>query len=592
MTLDQVRSKFPQYAKYNDEALAAAVWNQYYKNKLSFQDFSQRIGYTTGMIPRESDPAMPEDPSKSDPASDVGNLFDRIMQNVQAVPMIAGAAGGITGLARMGRQAPAIVSKIPGATKVTEALGAFAQPLEKYAAPLVPKTGTELVRQTAAAGAAAPFGYGAAQLAEPTAKAIGEVVPLPQVRGEKGQAKLAEALNIPFTAAGELLGTSALGRGRAFIQRSLAQRPAGIPEERLAAARGLEARGAKMPPKELMRGADISKFMEVYNKRYNRLVGNTEKTSFGTKEFVEARNRLNQDYKTLLGGKSVSFDDQFFNDIKSLLDYQRSMASTGVMFAESRPIINTLSQLKQLPADLQARINALKDVPEATQDIGVSQNALKIIDDALGFLAVNKITMDAEVYNNIRSQLGNAAYRTADPERGKVLRGMQKAFDSAADRSLPADISQNLKTVRDRWETLKILEEAQKRSEPGMILPQSVGQVTRARYDAGAMYGNKEIYDIGQEGMSLGVKPATPGVEIDPVQLAPTQVGGARQKLSIAEKAARKFDPRPKQILAGPETAEDLFRKQQLQNVRIGAETVQDTINPQAGEPVPQIPAP
>lgn len=559
-TLEDVRRKFPQYARYNDEALAAAVWNQHYKDKLPFEEFSRRIGYRTGQIPREAPPAMPEDPTKTDLISDAGSLFDRIMANVQAVPALGGIATGITAL-----------SRLPGATRLTRTLGQIAEPL-------VPRTGRELARQTTTAAALAPVGFAAEQLAEPTARAIGETLPLPQVRSEAGQAQLAEALRTPLGITGEVLGARGLISGTAAAQRRLAQRPAGVPEERLQAARKLKEQGGKLPASQLLRGADVSRNMEVFNKRYNALVGNPESTTFGTNEFRNALTRLKADYDTLLSGKTVTFDDQFFNDISKLLDEQRSLASTGVMFAESRPIINTLSQIRQLPADLQARINALRDVPETTTDIGVTQNALRIIDDALGFLSTNKIQMDAPVYNQLRSQLGSAAYRTADPDRGRVLRSMQKAFDDAADRSLPEDTVQGLKTTRNRWENLKILEEAQKKSEPGLILPQAVGQVVRGRYDQGIIYGDKEIYDIGKEGISLGIRPSGPSTDTDAVQMLPTQVGGYRQKASIAERGLRAItEPiKAKAVMEGPRAPEEVARREAFQETRAASQGIED----------------
>jgi len=565
-TLDDVRRKFPQYANYNDEALAAAVWNQHYKDRLPFEEFSRRIGYTTGQIPREAPPAMPEDPTKTDIVSDAGGLFERIMQNVQAVPIVGGAAGAISAL-----------SRLPGASKLGRALGQAAEIVK-------PRTGGQLARQTTAAAALAPVGFAGEQLAEPAARAIGEVLPLPEVRGEAGQRQLAEALRVPLGVGAEI-GATRLGVGATTAaQRKLAQRPAGVPEERLEAARSLKRQGGALPSSQLLRGSEISKNMEVFNKRYNSLVGNPESTTFGTKEFVNALNKLKSDYNTLLSGKKVVFDDQFFNDIGALLDKQRSLASTGVMFAESRPIINTLSQIKQLPQDLQNRINSLRDIPETTQDINVTQNALKVIDDALGFLSTNRIEMDAPIYNELRSQLGSSAYRTGDPERAKVLRNMQKAFDDAADRSLPEDVVEGLKTTRNRWENLKILEEAQKKSEPGLILPQTIGQVVRGRYDKGVIYGDKEIFDIGEQGLSLGIKPSGAGPEFDVQQVLPTQVGGYRQKVGIAERGTRAVtEPiKAKAMMAGPRTEEQVLRREVPQEVRAAGQGIEELMQEDA----------
>lgn len=45
MTLDEVRQKYPQYKDVPDDKLAPALYDKFYKDKISFEDFSSRIGY-------------------------------------------------------------------------------------------------------------------------------------------------------------------------------------------------------------------------------------------------------------------------------------------------------------------------------------------------------------------------------------------------------------------------------------------------------------------------------------------------------------------------------------------------------------------
>lgn len=45
MTLDEVRQKYPQYKDVPDDKLAPALYDRYYKDKISFDDFSAKIGY-------------------------------------------------------------------------------------------------------------------------------------------------------------------------------------------------------------------------------------------------------------------------------------------------------------------------------------------------------------------------------------------------------------------------------------------------------------------------------------------------------------------------------------------------------------------
>ena len=550
MIKPELRNKFPQYADYDDQGFAAAIWNQHYKDKLPFDEFARRIGYQ--IVPGEPlVPMMPTEQTLAQQGVDViGDLANRIIQNAQAVPAIGLAAGGVAKLAQL-----------PGAGRRMQAAGRVAQQV-------VPKTTGEALRQVGTAAAVAPIGYGAEQLARPAAEAAGEV--LPPFRKPAAQETLAQALRIPLGVGAEVgtsLGMGTLGRK---ASETLARRPSGIPPERLETARKMEAMGAKYPTQELLRGRDVSKVMGVYNRRYNKLLGLPEKTDFGTNELRQANQNLSNEYKQILSGEQVTFDPSFFRDIGDLLREQRQLGATGVMFAESRPIINTLSQIADLPQNIQRRIAALRDIPPETADPNVTKNALAIIQDALGFLQKQTITMDAEIYNRLRSDLGNAAYRTADPGRAKVLRGMQKAFDDAADRSLPEDKVERLSTVRNRWENLKILEEAQKGREPGMISPQDVARVTTRRDAGGMIYGDKELYDIGREGLSMPVRPEAAGREPDPSAYLPTQVGGYRQKAAIGERAADLVlgGARKRALLRGEVTPEEAQRRQMMQQIR------------------------
>lgn len=45
MTLDEVRQKYPQYKDVPDDKLAPALYDKFYKDKISFEDFSSKIGY-------------------------------------------------------------------------------------------------------------------------------------------------------------------------------------------------------------------------------------------------------------------------------------------------------------------------------------------------------------------------------------------------------------------------------------------------------------------------------------------------------------------------------------------------------------------
>jgi hypothetical protein len=543
--IQALRNKLPEYANYSDEAVAAAVWNRFYRDKLPFDEFSKRIEYKEGIIPRETPPAMPtpEQATAKGPGF-LERAGRRVMENIQAVPILGGAAGAAT---RLARATPT--------SRLSQTLGTALEPL-------VPRTGGELARQTGVAAAAAPVGVAVGKAAPSIARAVGEVIPAEPVRGEAGQRRLTQALRTGLEPFGEIIGGGAAAKTAAATQRSLAQRPAGVPLERVQAARA-QPEGS-VPASVVMRGAEISPTQARFNREYNRLVGNPESQDFGRLQFIEAQNRLKGEYDRLLSGREVVFDDAFFNQIQSLLDRQRSLAQTGVMFAEARPIINTLSQIATLPTSLQRRINALRDIPPETADIGITRDALSVIDEAMNALRGQRITMDAQVYNELRSQLGDAAYRTADNARSRVLRDMQRAFDDAADRSLPREVVQDLQTTRNQYENFKILQEAQNKSaEPGLILPQTVGQVVRQRSPETSITSEKEMYELGRQGLSLGMRPSGPSDDIGLMDVLPTQIGGLRQKVGILERGVRGItEPiRAQAIMEGPRTEQELGRR-------------------------------
>ena len=562
----QIRDKLPQYDSYDDNDFASIVYLTHYKDKMPFDEFSRRIGYAVGQIPGVI-PQMPNQQTLSEKGVDaLGQLADRIISNVQAVPMVGLAAGGVAKLAQL-----------PGATRRMQGVGKAAQSI-------IPKTGGELARQVGTAAAVAPLGYGAEQLAEPAAELISPLVPVG--KPAERQKALAQALRVPLGVGAEVTGSLGLGTLGRKTSEALGRRPAGIPRERLDTARKIESMGGKYPTQELLRGRDVSSLMEIYNRRYNKLLGLPEKTDFGTKELSQARTNLGKEYNDILSGETVKFDPAFFQDITELLNRQRQLGQTGVMFAESRPIINTLSQIANLPKSLKARIDALRDIPADTTDPNITRNALKVIDDSLGFLQNQSITMDATIYNQLRSDLGDAAYRTADKERAKVLRGMQKAFDDAADRSLPNDKVERLGTVRNRWENLNILEEASKGKEPGVILPQDVARITTGRDPRGMIYGDKEMYEIGREGLSMPVRAEAAGREPDPSAYLPTQVGGYRQKAAIGEKAMDYLlgGARKRALLRGEMSPDEAARRQQLQQVRAVGGGAMRQFEPQEGD--------
>jgi hypothetical protein len=251
---------------------------------------------------------------------------------------------------------------------------------------------------------------------------------------------------------GQELAGVAGGLGGAKAATSLGTfgtRPANVPPERIEAYKQFASKGARQPSEVLLRGSESQQ--SVANPVYNKSVGLPPSKDFGPSQLQQATNLIGNTYDNLLSGRQVKFDKPFFDTFKELFNKQRDLSQTGVTFAETRPIIATLDRIANLPNSLKSRIASLKNIPPETTDTKVAQSAVALVEDALNSAAKGEWTMDAKNYNEVRSILGADAQRAkADTRRSGLLRKMQKAFDDAADRSMP-DIKDELSDVRGRY---------------------------------------------------------------------------------------------------------------------------------------------
>lgn len=298
-----------------------------------------------------------------------------------------------------------------------------------------------------------------------------------------------------------------------------------IPKERIEAAKFLREKGGAPAPEQISLGPEskagigrLTKQQGVANQEYNRATGLVKEgdkvpTSFGKTEFAAAKQKANADYDSLLRGRKVSFDEQFFNNIQETLARQQSLRDSGITFGQSRSLIGALEKVGSVPQNLKTRIDTLPRIGEEEATAEQSQQALSILNDMIPALrAKGRIDMNATDYNEIRSILGEAASRTANNRTAGLLRKVQNYFDQAADKSMP-DIVRDLEGVRRRYEALKTLEEAQLMfsTEMGVIPAKAVGQAIRKRIEQGSIYGtNNPLRRIGEAGESLAMTaPAT-----------------------------------------------------------------------------------
>ena len=419
--------------------------------------------------PREVSPTSPE---AMEPGLEPVGLAESFIVPVKGYTAAMGALKG----------AEAIAGKY-GAPKVAEALST-----------ITPKTGRQLLGQAGAAGTAGVAGELASRKAPPE---------------YKGLARTGTEL-----ITGGVLGlTPKFGRGAT----------PSIPKERIESAKYLREKGGfdtapsyeqvTYGPEAAERVGRLSRQQGVANTVYNESVGLTPKKSFGKNEFDAAQNKASNDYKTLLDGRTVYFDDAFFSGLEKTLAEQQNLAASGISFGQSRAIIGALEKIGNVPKNLKSRIDSLPRIGEEEVTAKESQEALAILNEMIPAIrSQGKVEMPATAYNEIRSILGDAAARTTNNRNARVLRQMQGAFDQAADRSMP-DIVRDLEGVRRRYEALKTLEEAQLRSgvEIGVIPADAVGAAIRNRIEQGAIYGtNNPLRQIGEAGQALGmVSPVT-----------------------------------------------------------------------------------
>lgn len=396
---------------------------------------------------------------------------------------------------------------IPG-LKGYGAITGLAAGVSKYAKPgvikevakqLVPKTGKEL-----AAGAIGSSLGGAAVI--------------------KGEEMIPEryAKYRPLVGLAPLL----LG-GSAALGYKLGRGPTpSIPKERIEAGRFMKEKKAPPSYEQLQKGkesrASIGKLTQQQasaNEIYNETLGLPPNKLFGTEEFIKAKNNLNKEYDNVLKGQKVTFGKGFFDTLDSLLKNQQSLQQSGITFGQSKAIIGALEKIgavQKLPQKLQDAIKNISRVSEEQISPEESQRALSVLNQLLPELKKQPdISMPATAYNEIRSILGDAAARTSNNRDARLLRAIQEQFDNAADNSLPQEIAQRLNLVRLRWEALKTLEEAQLKSESGIISPEAVGQAIKNRLEQGSIYGRTNLLtNIGRAGTSLGISAPATGREL------------------------------------------------------------------------------
>lgn len=485
--------------------------------------------------------------------------FERALEAASAVP----AVGIVAGAPRAAMAAPRVVAPYVrrateffsrGGGKVAkEAPSAapeldFASPLVRRAEELfVPKTTKEALKGV---GGAATVGAAGGEFQKSQQRDIErfskEQFPDDPEAQRRLQNRLIEGLGLGFDVA-FAGGTQALGRKIRGIAEP------NIPVERAQAAEFMRERGAPATTAQVLRGKEakvregrLGAQQDVANKVYNESVGLPPSNKFGTEEFKKARDQIDTDYKKILTGKTVKLDKQFFDDFSKLFEEQMQLRQSGLVFSETRPILETLRSISNLPANLRSRIDSLADVPQETTDPQVIGESLRLIRESLPVVraqqAAGDITIGAEEYNRLRSMLGDSAYRTTDKDRARLLKNMQRSFDGAADRSLPEEAS-NLFDVRRRFEALKTLEQAQLGAEPGVIPANRVGRVIEQVYDEGSIYGiPNRLAGIGRAGVSLGMVEPGSGARIEGVK---DVIGGIRFPLDALRARLATTKPSP-----------------------------------------------
>lgn len=100
MNLQEIRQKYPQYASISDQELAQRLYQKHYSSRMSFDDFSSRIGYQPQQVSEE----LPQQPAVesvvSRPDLPKGTVLDQIAAPLKAFAgsAIGSSLGGLKGI--------------------------------------------------------------------------------------------------------------------------------------------------------------------------------------------------------------------------------------------------------------------------------------------------------------------------------------------------------------------------------------------------------------------------------------------------------------------------------------------------------------
>jgi hypothetical protein len=282
------------------------------------------------------------------------------------------------------------------------------------------------------------------------------------------KAKLSDSQQNALAVAAGLLApsiTTALG---GTLPKKMSVRTADIPEERVAAYRGMTEKGARPQGSALVFGEpnkNVKGQQAVANEIYNESVGLPKSNTFGKKELQTGKDKISAEYDRILNGRQIPLDAKFSADMAALEAEQKALARSGPMFPEVKSVFDTIRTLG----------------------------------------GAGGIKIDGKLYNQLRSQLGSDAQRAKnDIDRSNLLRRMQKALDDAAERNLPQDVAQDLSVARGQYQNLMILSDAMAGKGPGFVTPAQVGKEWANRVGQKVLYEKQTpLKELGEWGLSL-----------------------------------------------------------------------------------------
>ena len=443
MNIQEIRKKYPQYDKKSDQELAKGFYDKFYKNKLSFDDFSNKIGLS--LKENQDEEKLPLLESVKSMASDVHNTLKGVQRGFTAGlsdPMEAGFKSLIKGTKFIDEAKDVeeerlkFQGKYPIVSGVSDLAGAIAMP-----SGMVAKGVTRAI----------PLLSKAPKALKAIGRVTGEVLPF--TLGEQ----IAKSSRGEGFDTGDLLGKTAGGAALGGVLAGVAKGGIGTTKwlNRVRIDKDITADRLTRIAKNRDATAVINR-VASYNKEFSRKISN--KASEARRNLTYS---LDKKLSTSFGRDYVNIDNKYsnalgkYNDVKSNLG-QRVITNKNNFMASFKNF--TDDEIKMLNKTIEKGITSTerKAMPELirlgdgttrftnpTENITLNSisHTKQNLDDLITGFAKNENNIDRKVAESAKEKIMKhypKELKIADKELSSVKR-LQDLYDAALVTSSSGD---------------------------------------------------------------------------------------------------------------------------------------------------------